>query len=42
MGGVTARGAMEKSRYVRVIGEEEVRRNDLIEYFLSTEVGSTF
>ena len=29
-------GAMEKSRYIRVIEGEEVRRDDPIEYFLST------
>ena len=41
-GGATARGAMEKSRYVRVIEEEEeVRRDDPVKYFLSTGVGST-
>ena len=34
--GVTARGAMEKSRYVRVIEGEEVRRDDPIKYFLPT------
>ena len=40
--GATARGAMEKSGCVRVIeGEEEVRRNDPVEYFLPTGVGST-
>ena len=37
-GRATAKGAMEKSRYVRVIEGEEVRRDDPIEYF----VGSTF
>ena len=36
----TARGAMEKSRYVRVI--EEVREDDPVKYFLPTGVGSTF
>ena len=41
-GGATARGAIEKSRYVRVIEREEVRSNDPIEYFLSAGVGSTF
>ena len=32
---------MEKGRYVTVIEGEEVRRNDPIEYFLPTRVGST-
>ena len=41
-GGVTARGSMEKSRYVRIIEGEEVRRDDPIIYFLPTEVRSTF
>ena len=41
-GGATVRGAMEKSRYVRVIKGEEVRRNDPIEYFLHTGIGRTF
>ena len=36
----TARGAIEKSRYVRVI--EEVREDDPIEYFLPTGIRSTF
>ena len=40
-GGATARGAMEKSRYVRVIEGEEVRRDVPVEYFLPTGVGST-
>ena len=40
-GGATARGAMERSRYVRVIVGEEVRTNDSIEYFLPTGIGST-
>ena len=40
-GGATATGAM-KSRYVRAIEGEKVRRDDPIEYFLSTRVGSTF
>ena len=35
-------GAMEKSRYVRVIEAEEVRRDDLIKYFLPTRVRITF
>ena len=42
MGGATARGAMKKSRYVRVIEGEEVRGDDPVECFLSTGVGSTF
>ena len=41
-GGATARGAMEKCRYARVIEGKEVRREDPIEYFLPTWVGSTF
>ena len=32
-GGATARGVMEKSKYIRVIEGEEVKRDDLIEYF---------
>ena len=32
---------MDKSRYVRVIEGEEVRRDDPTEYFLPTKVGST-
>ena len=32
---------MEKSRYVRVVDGKEVRRNDPVEYFLPTELGST-
>ena len=32
---------MEKSRYVRVIEGEEVRRDGPVEYFISTEIGST-
>ena len=39
-GVATARGAMEKGECVRVIEEEEVRRNDPVEYFLLTGVGS--
>ena len=34
-------GAMKKSRYVRVIEAEEIRRDDPFEYFLPKEVGST-
>ena len=34
--------AMEKSRYFGVFENEEVRRDDPIEYFLPTGVGSTF
>ena len=41
-GGTTARGAMEKSRYVRVIEREEVRRDDPIESGLPAGVGSIF
>ena len=37
-GGATAKGMMEKGRYVTVINGEEVRRNDPIEYFLPMEV----
>ena len=33
-GGATGRESMEKSRYVRVIEEKEVRRDDTFEYFL--------
>ena len=36
MGGATARRAMEKSRYVRIIKEKEVRRDDPVEYYLFT------
>ena len=32
---------MEKSGCVRVLQEEEVRRDDLVEYFLPTGVEST-
>ena len=32
-GGATAKGAMEKSRCVRVIKGKEVRRDDPVEYF---------
>ena len=35
------RGAMEKGRCVKVIEEEEVRRNVPVEYFLPAGVGST-
>ena len=38
--GATARGAMEKSGCVRVIEGEEVRRDNPVEYFLPTRVGS--
>ena len=37
-GGVTAKGAMEKSRYVRVIEGKKVRGDDPIKYFLPTGV----
>ena len=40
-GGATVRRPMEKSRHARVIEVEEVRRDDPIEYFLPTGVGST-
>ena len=36
-GGETVRKAMEKSKNVRVIDGEEVRGDDLIEYFLPRE-----
>ena len=39
--GATARGAMEKGGCVRVIEGEKVRRDDPVEYFLPTGVGST-
>ena len=38
--GATAREAMEKGRYVRVIDGEEVRRDDPAEYFLLAKVGT--
>ena len=41
-GGATARGAMEKSRYVRIIEGEGVRKDDPIKYFLPTGIESTF
>ena len=41
-GRATARGVMKKGRYARVIEGKEVRGDDLIEYLLLTEVGSTF
>ena len=37
--GTTARGAMEKGRYVRVSKGEEIRRDDPIEYFLPRGLG---
>ena len=40
--GSTARRAMEKSRYVRVIEGKEVRGDDPIEYFLSTGLELVF
>ena len=40
--GATARGVMEKGGCVRVIEGEEVRRDDPVEYFHPTGVGSTF
>ena len=39
--GATARGAMEKDGCIMVINGEEVRRDDLVEYFLPVGVGST-
>ena len=39
--GATARGAMEKGGYVRVIEGEEIRRNDPVKYFLPARVGGT-
>ena len=39
--GRTARGAMGKGGYVRVIEGEEVRRDNPVEYFLPAGVGST-
>ena len=39
--GATARGAMEKGKCVKVIEEEEIRRNVPVEYFLPAGVGST-
>ena len=33
---------MEKSRYDRVIEGKEIIGDDLIEYFLPMEIGSTF
>ena len=41
-GEVTAREAMKKSMYVRVIEGEEVRGDDPIECFLPTGVGNIF
>ena len=41
-GGTAVRKAMEKSTYVWVIERKKVRGDDLIEYFLSTGVRSTF
>ena len=40
-GRATARGALWKDGYIRVIKGEEVRRDDPVEYFLPTRVGST-
>ena len=42
MSGATARGAIEKSRYVRVFEGEKVKGDDPVEYFLATGVRSTF
>ena len=41
-GGESARGAIKKSRYVKVIEGEEVREDEPIECFLPTGVVSTF
>ena len=41
-GVATAREATGKSRDVRVIKRKEVRRDDPIEYFLPTGIGTTF
>ena len=41
-GGTTARGAMKKGGNVRAVEGEEVKRDDPVEYFLSTGVRSTF
>ena len=40
--GDVRRGARKKSKYVRIIEQKEVRRDDLIEYFLPMGVGRTF
>ena len=40
--GATAKEAIKKSRYVTVIEKKEVRRDNPIECFLPTGVGSTF
>ena len=39
--GATARGAMEKGGYVRVIKGKEIGGDDPVEYFLPAGVGST-
>ena len=41
-GGATARGAMEKCGYIRVIEGDEVKTDGSIKYFFTTGVGSTF
>ena len=41
-GVTTAKEAMGKSRYVKVIEGKKVRRDDPIEYFLPAGVGTTF
>ena len=41
-GGLTAKGALEKSRYIKVIEGEGVRRDDPTEYFLPAEVEIAF
>ena len=38
--GATSRGAMEKGRCVRVIEEEEVKRDDAVKYFLPVGIES--
>ena len=40
--GATARGTMEKGKYVRVIEGKKVRGDDPIEYFFPTGVESIF
>ena len=40
-GGATARGALEKGGCVRVIEGGEIRRDNLVEYFLPAGIGST-
>ena len=40
--GNVRRGAIKKSRYIRVIEGDKVKKDDSIEYFLLTVVRSTF